>query len=354
MVDGEEVESPTTPWENELRDLNNRHSLDPSHLVDTTMSEIDEVGAMFDTNFASPNPTLNYSRSSIGSRSSRSNNSNLSHHRNNSNNSLSNMIPPPPAISTTETPTASATSNNFSRAPHPLDLVLSRSTLHKCVCEGKNEAVKLILNSSENSTTTTTTTTQNSPQHSFINTRDNNEFTPLHSAASLDVVTVGEGTAADIVTQLLNKTADVTMEDSTGCTPLHWAARAGNGDVVHLLTSRNCPLDAQNKDGETALHWALRAGIRGSNSARVLIEDGAKSSIFNKSFRTALDCAAKGFKTFDFPMSPVASVNNQFPSTTERKEARLNLFSCEVSVFVASEASQQHYTPVVTGELLAK
>ena len=212
----------------------------------------------------------------------------------------------------------------------------------------------MILNSSENSTTTTTTTTQNSPQHSFINTRDNNEFTPLHSAASLDVVTVGEGTAADIVTQLLNKTADVTMEDSTGCTPLHWAARAGNGDVVHLLTSRNCPLDAQNKDGETALHWALRAGIRGSNSARVLIEDGAKSSIFNKSFRTALDCAAKGFKTFDFPMSPVASVNNQFPSTTERKEARLNLFSCEVSVFVASEASQQHYTLVVTGELLAK
>lgn len=73
--------------------------------------------------------------------------------------------------------------------------------------------------------------------------------------------------------------------DATGSTPLHWAARAGNGDVVHILTSAHHPLDCVNKDGETALHWALRTGVRGLNSARVLVEDGASTRVFNNAGR---------------------------------------------------------------------
>ena len=92
--------------------------------------------------------------------------------------------------------------------------------------------------------------------------------------------------------------------DGTGSTPLHWAARAGNGDVVHILTSAHHPLDITNKDGETALHWALRTGVRGLNSARVLVEDGAKANVFNKANKRALDVAAEGFLSHDYPMSP--------------------------------------------------
>jgi len=157
---------------------------------------------------------------------------------------------------------------------------------------------------------------------------------PLHSAATLDVSQVGEGVAATIVQALISSGANVSERDSTGSTALHWAARAGNGDVVHLLTHAHCPLDAINKDSETALHWAMRTGVRGLNSVRVLVEDGAKTSIFNKNSKRALDVAAEGFRQFDYPLSPQSSsamttTMEVLPSASEREKSRMNLLGCE-------------------------
>ena len=194
--------------------------------------------------------------------------------------------------------------------------------------------------------------------------KDANHFTPLHSAACLDVYKVGEGAASNIVKALLgvgakvrrgkkqntllscskiqtptqplllplaSPASQVDAGDGTGSTPLHWAARAGNGDVVHILTSAHHPLDITNKDGETALHWALRTGVRGLNSARVLVEDGAKANVFNKANKRALDVAAEGFLSHDYPMSPGlrASMNGDVVKREEREEARTNLFMTE-------------------------
>jgi hypothetical protein len=106
------------------------------------------------------------------------------------------------------------------------------------------------------------------------------------------------------------------------------------------LTSAHCALDTANKDSETALHWALRTGVRGLNSARVLVEDGAKTSLFNKTHRRALDVAGEGFGVRDFPLSPEANkgggrLKGLFKDEGQRKpgereEARANLFACEV------------------------
>lgn len=172
----------------------------------------------------------------------------------------------------------------------------------------------------------------NSPE---LSAKDELGFTPLHAASCLDVYKVGEGVAGSIVKGLLSSGVVVAERDSTGSTPLHWAARAGNGDVVHILTSAHHPLDATNKDGETALHWALRTGVRGLNSVRVLVEDGAKTSIFNKSNKRALDVAAEGFRLAGYPVSPSPQNHKptefyeKSPKLAERDEARTNLLMCE-------------------------
>ncbi|GMH79579.1 hypothetical protein TL16_g08191 [Triparma laevis f. inornata] len=208
------------------------------------------------------------------------------------------------------------------RYPHPLDFC-KRSKLHTCVVMGKSlEVLALIASLKE-------------AKSLELGAKDELGFTPLHAASCLDVYKVGEGVAGSIVKGLLSAGCTPAEKDSTGSTPLHWAARAGNGDVVHILTSAHHPLDATNKDGETALHWALRTGVRGLNSARVLVEDGAKTSIFNKSNKRALDVAAEGFRLAGYPVSPSPTNHKptefveKSPKLAERDEARTNLLMCE-------------------------
>jgi len=101
--------------------------------------------------------------------------------------------------------------------------------------------------------------------------------------------------AANICRVLLDRGADATCRDKEGNTAMHWAGRAGHGEVLRLLLMRNCPLDAQNQAGETALHWAVRAGLRGRSAVRVLVENGARVNVFDRSFKRPLDVAAEGF-----------------------------------------------------------
>jgi len=159
-------------------------------------------------------------------------------------------------------------------------------------------------------------------------------FSPLHAAASLDVINVGAGVPAEMTRVLISAGANTRCTDKRGNTALHWAARAGNGDVSHLLTLKNCLLDAQNDDGETALHWAMRAGHKGQSTVRVLIEDGARHNVFNKSFRRPLDLAGMGFEGVDKNSKSKSAKGkaNMINTETslllnERRDCRANLLS---------------------------
>ncbi|GMH71470.1 hypothetical protein TrRE_jg6928, partial [Triparma retinervis] len=229
-------------------------------------------------------------------------------------------LTPPPAFSTQEPKVYEPPTTLDDRYPHPLDFC-QRSHLHNLVVQGKVVEVLAVIEEMNKA----------GSKVKDADKKDANHFTPLHSASCLDVYKVGEGAASNIVKALLGLGAKVDAGDGTGSTPLHWAARAGNGDVVHILTSAHHPLDITNKDGETALHWALRTGVRGLNSARVLVEDGAKANVFNKANKRALDVAAEGFLSHDYPMSPGlrTSMNEGIVKKEEREEARTNLFMTE-------------------------
>jgi len=280
---------PSTPWESQIKALGDysENSFGPSNtdLIDAA------IGDIYDHDFDD----------SLG---------------------LDGGVTPPPAPPEAQVYEPPTTLDD--RYPHPLDFC-QRSHLHNLIVQGKVVEVIAVMNEMDKAGAKVEDADKN----------DANHFTPLHSAASLDVYKVGEGTAANIVKTLLHMGAKADACDSTGSTPLHWAARAGNGDVVHILTSAHHPLDLVNKDGETSLHWALRTGVRGLNSARVLVEDGAKANIFNKANKRALDVAAEGFLSHDYPMSPgLRAARNEASNEIvvkkeEREEARTNLFMTE-------------------------
>merc|ERR1719191_1014804 len=78
-----------------------------------------------------------------------------------------------------------------------------------------------------------------------------NQRTPLMFAA--------QGGHAAILTELLNRGADASKQDSDGSTPLMWAALAGKVDAVNVL--KGVPgAGATNKEGQTALAIAQTVG----------------------------------------------------------------------------------------------
>jgi ankyrin repeat protein len=65
----------------------------------------------------------------------------------------------------------------------------------------------------------------------------------------------------------------VSIKDSSGFTPLHWAALDGHKEIVELLIRKGAPLNECNNFCETPLHLACSAGR--TDAARMLITSGA-------------------------------------------------------------------------------
>lgn len=88
---------------------------------------------------------------------------------------------------------------------------------------------------------------------------------------------------------LLKRRAHHHAQGEVWRTPLHVAARFGNGFAVQALLAAGAPMDAQDKDGATALHlaavgfdlWSRRAGRL--DSMRYLLATGSSTNIKDKS-----------------------------------------------------------------------
>ena len=86
-------------------------------------------------------------------------------------------------------------------------------------------------------------------------------------------------------------------------------------------------IDVQNILGETALHWGMRAGKIGLSAVRVLLENGARSSLLNWKFRRPLDVAAEYFVEVDVEMGIRKKGLIKMGDEEEKISARANLLS---------------------------
>ena len=64
----------------------------------------------------------------------------------------------------------------------------------------------------------------------------------------------------EVMRLLIDRHADVNIQDSNGMTPLHIAARSGGMQAVQLLLASKAQLDMLNRERETSLHQAASQG----------------------------------------------------------------------------------------------
>lgn len=155
-------------------------------------------------------------------------------------------------------------------------LVASTSTIfadeiHTACKKGDLEKVKALIES----------------KPSIINRMDTTGLTPLHYAA-------GYG-QEDVVLFLLEKGADMKARTyNTWCLPMHLAAQDGHFKIVQIFLDRKIPANIIDKFGCTALHWTAGIALPGDGQRKtvaILLKAGADRDLVNSSGLTALELA---------------------------------------------------------------
>lgn len=116
-----------------------------------------------------------------------------------------------------------------------------------------------------------------------LNARGLNKVTALITYASRD--------REDVVKNLIDRGADVTLQDGDGDTALHLTVQNGNVALTNLLLAKGAPVNVKNKVGGTPLMWAAATG--NEELAKLLLEHGADPSIKDEDGVTALGWATK-------------------------------------------------------------
>ena len=97
-----------------------------------------------------------------------------------------------------------------------------------------------------------------------------------------------------VVQLLLDRGANVNMEDKGQLTPLHLASYYGRLDIVRVLLSHGARVNAKGEQGQTALHLVLdgnRSGIDAVGIVRLLLENGADVNAQDSNNETPLHLA---------------------------------------------------------------
>ena len=122
------------------------------------------------------------------------------------------------------------TSAQSSHSPHPVcgpGSEYNRNPLHKAVCEMDLAVIQSELVSRP---------------REFFQRADSKGYCPIHSACSLCLKDRNNSElATNIVHMMINAGADVSVADSNGNTPLHWAARAGDRATTEFLLIKASP-----------------------------------------------------------------------------------------------------------------
>ncbi|XP_072304273.1 histone-lysine N-methyltransferase EHMT2 isoform X2 [Eucyclogobius newberryi] len=114
-----------------------------------------------------------------------------------------------------------------------------------------------------------------------VNAQDNGGWTPIIWAA--------EHKHVKVIKVLLNRGADVTINDKELNVCLHWAAYAGNVDIAELVLNSGCSLASANVHGDTPLHIAAREGYL--DCVMLFLSRGADIDIINREGETPLTLA---------------------------------------------------------------
>ncbi|CAN9492995.1 unnamed protein product [Ophioblennius macclurei] len=114
-----------------------------------------------------------------------------------------------------------------------------------------------------------------------VNAQDSGGWTPIIWAA--------EHKHVDVIKSLLNRGADVTINDKELNVCLHWAAYAGNVDIAELVLNSGCSLASVNVHGDTPLHIAAREGYL--DCVTLFLSRGADIDIMNREGDTPLSLA---------------------------------------------------------------
>lgn len=156
----------------------------------------------------------------------------------------------------------------------------SATLLHKAIMRGDEFAASFLINNNAEVDTVVPSTRK----------------TALHLAAAFcpdktsQVVLSG---MVNVAKQLLNRGADLNMQDSRGNTVLHEAILAKNEEVITLLVEKSKPqYDLCNEDGHTALWLALETMNLENGFARKLVTGGASpNSIYSNTGNSLLQHA---------------------------------------------------------------
>ncbi|KAI9738729.1 MAG: hypothetical protein M1834_008234 [Cirrosporium novae-zelandiae] len=126
---------------------------------------------------------------------------------------------------------------------------------------------------------------------SKINFKDNLGRTPLMQAAKQKQDT------PKLISILLDASADLNSQSSTGWTALHFAAERNRATVVQHLLDKGADINSRTKSGATPLMEAVKSNSH--QSLRILFEFNADATATNKAGESILHIAAKfgGAKT---------------------------------------------------------
>ncbi|OQE24010.1 hypothetical protein PENFLA_c010G04791 [Penicillium flavigenum] len=147
-----------------------------------------------------------------------------------------------------------------------LALKSSRSALSAACLGGKSDVVTLLLDKSANV----------------------NSYHKLHATALFTALVYGH---QDIVPILLEQGADVNITDEHHGTALYMASPLGNPDIVLSILERGADINYNHKRHGTALYRACRSGR--PKVVKILLENGANVNIIgNKGYGSALLAAS--------------------------------------------------------------
>ncbi|XP_072226460.1 histone-lysine N-methyltransferase EHMT2 isoform X3 [Leuresthes tenuis] len=114
-----------------------------------------------------------------------------------------------------------------------------------------------------------------------VREEDSGGWTPIIWAA--------EHKHVEVIKSLLNRGADVSINDKELNVCLHWAAYAGSVDIAEMVLNAGCSLSSVNVHGDTPLHIAAREGYL--ECVTLFLSRGADIDIVNREGDTPLTLA---------------------------------------------------------------